>query len=67
MLIGEWVRVAMAALVALGGLVMARERAELLTTEHVGIALFLGAVAYAMLRVSRHFDRRSGQTDQESP
>lgn len=54
---GLFVRIALAALVGVAGLFVARERATVITTEHLGVGLFILAVAYSLLLVHRHFDR----------
>jgi hypothetical protein len=51
-----------AALVGLGGLLLAREREVALTTEQLGLLIFIAAVAYAFLLIGRHFDRREHRT-----
>jgi len=56
--LGEWVRMVAAALVGLGGLLLARERKVALTTEQLGLLIFVLAVVYAFLLISRHFDRQ---------
>lgn len=58
MSLGEWVRMVVAALVALGGLLLAREQAVALTTEQLGLLIFVLAVVYAFLLIGRHFDRQ---------
>ncbi|PHK96938.1 hypothetical protein CR162_00765 [Pseudoroseomonas rhizosphaerae] len=44
-------------ILALMGLLIARSNMPLITTQHIGLALFLGAIGYGLLLVKRHFDR----------
>ncbi len=58
MSLGEWIRIVVAALVALGGLLLAREQGVALTKEQLGLLIFILAVAYAFLLIGRYFDRQ---------
>lgn len=59
MLFRDGLKLVLAGLVALAGLFFARSNAPLITTQHIGLGLFLLAVAYGLLTVKRHFDRTS--------
>jgi len=55
----EILRLILAAVVALAGLFIARSNAPLITTQDIGLGIFLLAVGYGLLTVKRHFDRTS--------
>lgn len=50
-------RLIAAGFAAIAGLFIARSNAPLITTQHIGLGVFLLAVGYALLVVKRHFDR----------
>ncbi len=58
--LGEWVRIVAAACVGLGGLLLARQREDVLTTDQLGTLIFILAVFYIYRRVAHYFDRRDG-------
>lgn len=58
--LGDWTRIVVAAAIGLGGLLLAREREEALTTDQLGVLIFLLAVLYVYRCVARAFDRRDG-------
>ncbi|MFC4165861.1 hypothetical protein [Teichococcus aestuarii] len=57
MIFSDVMRLVGVAILALMGLLIARSNTPLITTQHIGIALFIGAIAYGLLLVKRHFDR----------
>ena len=56
MSIGEWVVLAIACLVGIGGLLLAASQGEG-ATYGIGLALFAAAIIYAFAFLKRHFDR----------
>ncbi len=58
--LGEWGRIAAAVVIGLGGLLLAREREDVLTTDQLGVLIFILAVFYVYRRVAHHFDERDG-------
>jgi hypothetical protein len=54
--LGEWLVLALACAVGTAGLFLAASQSGG-TTYTIGLALFIGAVAYVFRLVKRHFDR----------
>jgi hypothetical protein len=54
--LGEWLVLALACVAGTTGLFLAASQSGG-TTYTIGLALFVGAVAYAFQLVKRHFDR----------
>ncbi|MDJ0389661.1 hypothetical protein QMO56_16220 [Roseomonas sp. E05] len=57
MVFRDGLKLVLAGLVAVLGLFIARSNAPLITTQHIGLGVFLLAVGYGLLMVKRHFDR----------
>jgi hypothetical protein len=55
---GIWLRILAAAIVALGGLLIARSPGVALTTDQLGALIFAAAVFWAFRQIGRHFDQR---------
>ncbi|GGG46782.1 hypothetical protein GCM10010964_37680 [Caldovatus sediminis] len=63
---GSWLRIALAAVVGVGALVLLAGRQEaVLTAEHLGVLLFAACFAYAIRVVDRHFDARERGDEEE--
>lgn len=58
--LGDWGRILLAAVVGLGGLLLARGREAVLTTDQLGVLIFIVALFYIYRRIAHHFDRRDG-------
>lgn len=58
--LGEWGRIGAAAVIGLGGLLLARQRQDVVTTEQLGVLIFIVAVFYIYRCVAHHFDRQDG-------
>lgn len=59
---GEWARIVAAAALGFGGLLLARTREDVLTTDQLGVLIFIVALLYIYRRVAHHFDRRDGDS-----
>lgn len=53
----EVLRMIGAAILALMGLLIARDDLPVISTQHIGLGLFLFGVGYGLLLVKRHYDR----------
>lgn len=60
MKLNDGFRLVLLGILALMGLLIARSNTPVITTEHIGLAIFLFAVGYGLLLVKRHFDRTLG-------
>lgn len=58
--LGEWGRIVAAAVIGLGGLLLARHREDVLTSDQLGVLIFLVALFYIYRCIAHHFDERNG-------